>query len=506
MSLRPEGLTASDFFRKSTIGKKAQSSRNWLHQAAQELQDDFITHLPRTSFDAVPDEDMMINGFSSGAAMDEDHPFGGYRFALMALTSETLKQKYQQSTANRELLQVDPALPTVSSEHCEETKVWNVSYHTSSLFKSLDGGIVPTYGVLSILDQEQVANLLKKAIVEASLEDVLAMLNSPSKRPEVSTSTAVVKPSHLSKSSRPSNPHKPNRPSQSSKPNIPSKSSDPIRPSKSSKSSKPKSLLESLRISHQDALRDITLHTGYIRDLWKCRTALGKQAGTTELASHMVHLHNDIKVQISTKMSPHIGFFHSQWLGIGKAMVSKLQSGAICYSTSTHVARVFQDKDGYDIQIPGTESIFSHEFCEGIATELARRYRSNPKSKVDDATALMLASTQQKYIKNRYHTREQANPTSEEDQTPDTLELAFQDKGEPDFVVSFDPHPGMPAPLATRRIKAAHHKLAKIDHSLQKKAAKEGQRPCYAVPSAFAGGSHEDRGVPDYLMWPGGNV
>ena len=466
--VKPEDLSASCFTSELANSKQGNHIRGLIERAAEELQDDFIQHLPRTSFEEIPDGNMMIKGFPSGIGTDQDHPFSTYEFALCAVNTKTLKEELRGRAVSRAILHVDPALPSISCGYCAETNAWNITYHISSLYKRVDGVQACPYGMLSVADQFRVTDEIMASFEEASSEDILPMLQSALK------SSKRLKPSKPFKSSR---------------------------SSELSKSPKPRSLLEWLQPTVRQAFRYSTFDKGYVRGLLECRTALGKQAGTAHCSSLMIDLDQKTKVQVSIKMSPHVGYFDSCWGGVGEGKVSKLASGAICYSTSSCVSRFYRNTSKSMVQVPGSQSGVSHEFCEQIASELARQHHPSLKSEVDDATLLTLASTQRKDIEGHYHPREQQRMGG---QQPDssTLDLTFTHKGRPDFIVSFDPHPGMPTPLSTQRLKELHHRLATVDRSLQERASEEGKKPCKAIDSAFLGGSWEDNGVPDEHLYP----
>ena len=107
---------------------------------------------------------------------DQDHPLNGYDFALRAFGRCRFGKELHEHTIRRELFQVDSALPTISSEYCNESQVWNVTYHASSLFKQAGNKQVSLYGMLSMADQESVAAVITTVFDGTSSERILPML------------------------------------------------------------------------------------------------------------------------------------------------------------------------------------------------------------------------------------------------------------------------------------------------------------------------------------------
>ena len=130
--------------------------------------------------------------------------------------------------------------------------------------------------------------------------------------------------------------------------------------------SKPNCLLKSLQATHQKTLRLLTFDKGDSHDVKKCMTALGKQAGTTQMSTHIMCLDDGTKVQIGINFSPHMAYFHFAWMGVGKAKVSESMSGETRYFTSSHVAWFFMTTPDTASLIQGSKSTCSHDLLRAV--------------------------------------------------------------------------------------------------------------------------------------------
>ena len=419
----PGELTDSCFPVTYPTNTEEHLIQNRIRLAANNIQREFIRKLPKSSFEAIPEpKSMTVEDFPDGVTDVQDHPYQSYGFSLCAVTRSLFAKTFQKHPKTREILHVDPNLPAVSIEYSQEDQCWDLTYRASCLFERPKGATgVPPYGVVSYSDQRRMAVEIMSALDGASSKHILPMLESPSQR----------------------------------------------------------SLLKFLKTKHQHGLTYVTLEKGSELSLDSCTAAKGKQAGSFSISCSDSHLDDGTKVRLTMQMSPSIGYFRSQWEGLGLARLSKSESGTTLFSTSAKVVRMYTNVFQQSEPVTGTLMTLSRNFVKGLVTRLAQEYRSRDQTDSLDAIALNLSKVQQTYTSAHF------KPEHEGDLSKaprSTFTVINQSAEGPGFIVTFAPPPGRKIPLPTE-FKKALDRLHLMDRSMRSTAMNENKKPCSAIRS-----------------------